>query len=368
MGLDIIALEAAGEAPNRADLDKARRRATMLLIALFWVFAFAVISLRAIVLDPRPFIAMAPRRLMAAAFGTLLCLAIVYVLARLRARAFHERIVWGIVGAFVATGLLTGFNLVLNRALMPVPGSPPISLAEFVQWWTIWLGYVLAWTGTHLALTHQWELEDQQRHSSALKDLAQEARIAALRYQLNPHFLFNTLNSISSLVLEQRNAEAETMLLNLSAFLRATLGEYVGGTITVHEEIALQRMYLTIEEVRFPDRMRFTVALPPDLAQLRVPPLILQPLVENAIRHAVEPSEGLITIAVAVNQQPDGLRLVVEDDNPGSSSVRRGTGVGLNNVRERLQAHFGSRGTLVASKNSRCGYRAEIHIPLECAT
>ena len=131
-----------------------------------------------------------------------------------------------------------------------------------------------------------------------MKELAQEARMAALRYQINPHFLFNTLNSISSLVLERRNAEAETMLLNLSTFLRATLAADPGGTIALREEIRLQQLYLAIEEVRFPDRMHVTVDIPCDLSALAVPALILQPLVENALRYAVEPSESMTTVSI----------------------------------------------------------------------
>jgi len=340
-----------------------RRRATLMLIAAFWVFAMTILSLRAIVLDPRPFVDVAPRRAIGAGFGTLLCLAMVYCLAKLHNRSFPERIVWGLVGALVMTVLLTMFNMVVNRIIMPVRGSPPMSWAECIQWMSIWLGYVLAWTGTHLALTYHWEVEDQQRQASVLRELAQEARMAALRYQINPHFLFNTLNSISSLVLEQRNAEAETMLLHLSTFLRATLGAEPGGTIALRDEIGLQRLYLAIEEVRFPERMRVSVDIPNNLSSSQVPPLILQPLVENAIRYAVEPSEELVTITITADHEEGRLRLVVEDDSNGVQSINGGTGLGLNNVRERLQAHFGSLARLAAEKLVGRGYRAEIHIP-----
>ncbi len=349
---------------SRTAVVHSRRRATLMLIAAFWGFTFAVLSLRAAVLDPRPFVAVGPRRLIAAAFGTLLCLGMAYGLAKLRTRSFPERIVWGLAGALAMSILLTMFSLFLNRVLMPVPGSAPISWSEGVQWVTIWLGYFLAWTGTHLALTYHWEVEDQQRHMSAMKELAQEARMAALRYQINPHFLFNTLNSISSLVLEQRNAEAETMLLHLSTFLRATLDGEPGGTIPLREEIALQQLYLAIEEVRFPERMRVIVDIPRSLPASAVPALILQPLVENAIRYAVEPSESTTTIRIAADLYEEGLRLVVVDDRVGPDAPSGGMGLGLNNVRERLHAHFGGRAALVAGRAAEGGYRAEIRLPL----
>ena len=306
---------------SRRAVVRSRNRATLTLITAFWVFTFAVLSIRAAFLDTRPFVAVAPRRLIAAAFGTLLCLGMVYGLAKLRTRSFPERIVWGLGGALTSSILLTTFSMLLNRELMPVPGSDPLSLDECIQWVTIWLGYFLAWTGTHLALTYHWEVEDQRSHASAMKELAQEARMAALRYQINPHFLFNTLNSISSLVQEQRDTEAETMLLHLATFLRASLTDDPGGVIALREEVALQRKYLAIEEVRFPERMRVIVNVPCSLLSSTVPAMILQPLVENAIRYAVEPSEGLTTIKIAANHDGENLLLAVEDDSVGLYAV-----------------------------------------------
>jgi hypothetical protein len=356
--------ERPADPPSRAATDQFRRRAILMLIAAFWGFTFAVLSIRAVFVDPRPFITLVPRRLIAAAFGSLLCLAMVYGLAGLHARSFSERVVWGLAGALAMSILLTIFNLLINYVLMPVPGSEPIGCGESVQWVMIWLGYFLAWTGTHLALTYHWDAEDQHRHTSAMKELAQEARMAALRYQINPHFLFNTLNSISSLVLERRNAEAETMLLNLSTFLRTTLAADSGGTIALREEIELQQLYLAIEAVRFSERMRVTVDVPRSLSATAVPALILQPLVENAIRYAVEPSEGVTTIRIAADRRGEDLRLVVEDDSAGLDAPSRGMGLGLSNVRERLHAHFGARASLAANRTEGGGYRAEIRLPL----
>ncbi|MFT4025908.1 MAG: histidine kinase [Novosphingobium sp.] len=352
------------EAQSRNAITRSRRRATLMLIAAFWGFTFAVLSVRAVFLDPRPFAVVGPRRLITAAIGTMLCLEMVYGLARLRTRSFPERILWGLAGALAMSVILTMFSMTFNRVLMPVPRSAPFSLGEIVQWITIWLGYFLAWTGTHLALTYHWEVEDQQSHTSAMRELAQEARMAALRYQINPHFLFNTLNSISSLVLEQRNAEAETMLLHLSAFLRATLNADASGTIALSDEIAFQRLYLAIEEVRFPHRMCVKIDIPTDLSSSVVPALILQPLVENAIRYAVEPSERLTTITITADSDGESLRIVVEDDSTGIEAVTNGTGIGLNNVRERLHTHFGCHSRLTTNRTVMGGFRAEIQMPL----
>jgi two-component system, LytTR family, sensor kinase len=341
-----------------------RRRATLILISLFWLFAFIVLSVRGALVDTLPFAAMAPRRLLTALVGTLMCFGMAYALGRLSARSFAERVLWGIAGALTLSVLLTLFSASLNRLLWPVPGMRPFDLGETVQWVMVWLGYFLAWTGTHLAMVYHWEAQDQERHMAAMRELAQEARITALRYQVNPHFLFNALNSVSALVLEKRNKEAEAMLLNLSAFLRSTLAADTGGTIPLSEEIALQRSYLKIEEARFEDRMRVVVDVPDELGRASVPALILQPLIENSVRHGVDRSETTTTIRIVASRDGERLQLLVEDDGRPDGTARAGTGLGLGNVRDRLQAHFGERGRLRADRLGGRGYRAVIELPL----
>lgn len=341
-----------------------RRRATLVLIGLFWLFAFTMLSVRGAMVDDAPFATMAPRRVVTAIIGTVLCLGMVYVLGRLSARSFPERVLWGIAGALVMSILLAMYGALMNRVFFPIPSLGPFDPTDTIQWVMVWFGYFLAWTGTHLAMTYHWEARDQERRMAAMRELAQEARLAALRYQVNPHFLFNALNSVSALVLERRNREAEAMLLNLSAFLRATLDADSDGTIPLSEEIALQRSYLRIEETRFEDRMRVVVDVPEELGRASVPAMILQPLVENSVRHGVDRSEETTTIRIAAERRGEHLRLLVEDDGRGGRPPRSGTGLGLGNVRDRLQAHFGERGRLTAGRGVGQGYRAEIELPL----
>ncbi|HTU09853.1 MAG TPA: histidine kinase [Allosphingosinicella sp.] len=353
---------------EEADARAERRRATFILIALFWVFAFIVLSVRGALVDTASFATMAPRRLITAIIGTGMCLAMAYALGRLSNRSFPERVLWGIGGALIVSALLSLFGALMNRVIVPVPSLGPFEMTDAIQWMMVWLGYFLAWTGTHLAMTYHWEAQDQTRRMAAMRGLAQEAQMAALRYQVNPHFLFNALNSVSALVLERQNKEAEAMLLNLSAFLRSTLDADASGTIALREEIALQRAYLKIEEARFEARMRVIVDVPEELGQAAVPALILQPLVENAIRHGVDRSEATTTIRIAAAREGDRLRLLVEDDGQAEGAPRPGTGLGLGNVGERLRAHFGERGLLQAGRREEGGYRAEIALPLEMTT
>jgi hypothetical protein len=346
--------------------EKSRRRSTLILILAFWAFAVLMLSIRALLIDTAPFAVLGPRRLFAAVVGTILCLGMARLLWLLRGRSFPQRVGWGVLGAFAMSIVQTVATQSLNRVIFPIRELGPLDLAESGQWALVWLGYFLAWTGTHLALTYHWESQDHQRRAALLARTTREAQLAALRYQLNPHFLFNTLNSISSLVGEERNADAERMLLNLATFLRSTLADEPSGTISLREEIELQRLYLDIEQARFGDRLKVEIDLPVELAGLRVPPLILQPLVENAIRHGVARSEAPISIRIAALDAGNKIILLVEDDgNAGAAEPAQGGGLGHANVRDRLRTHYEGRARLTAAPRAVVGFRASLELPRE---
>lgn len=198
---------------------------------------------------------------------------------------------------------------------------------------------------------------------------ASAARLAALRYQLNPHLLFNALNAASSLVVTGRNDQAEALLAKLSTFLRTTLVTDPASTVSVGQELATIETYLDIETVRFGERLRVVLDCPPELEDARVPSFVLQPLVENAVKYAVAPTRDTVTLRIAVAREGDDLAILVEDDgDPAKAAgVRGGTGLGLANVRQRLAVLHGERGTLHAAPLPR-GYRAALRLPLAQAT
>jgi two-component system LytT family sensor kinase len=350
-----------------------RRRATLILILAFWAFAVAMLSIRAMLIDTAPLSVLGPRRLATALMGTFLCLGMARLLEMLRNRSFPERIVWGLVGAVAMAVALTVFTSLLNQVVFPVPELGEIDLVQRAQWALAWLGYFLAWTGTHLALTYHWESQEHQRRADLLARTTREAQMAALRYQLSPHFLFNTLNSISSLVGEERNADAETMLLNLATFVRSTLSEEAEGTVSLRQEIELQRLYLAIEQARFGERLQVEIDLPFQLTGVRVPALILQPLVENAVHHGVARCEDRLTLRIAAEDRGDRVALIVEDDGKAGAAAAhgkargpghgQGLGLGLANVRARLHAHFDGAGLLIAGARAEGGYRVELVFP-----
>ena len=193
---------------------------------------------------------------------------------------------------------------------------------------------------------------------------ATNARLAALRYQLNPHFLFNTLNAISSMVVTNRPAAAEGMLTKLSEFLRGTLASRPDAMVPLEDELASIANYLEIEGFRLRDRLTFEVDCPPELADEPVPSFILQPLIENAVKHGVAPTSRPVTITVRATEDGDGkLLIAVSDDGGGTAVIAAGFGVGLANVRERLLSVYGLDAELRTERLSP-GFSVTMAIPM----
>ncbi|WP_296598049.1 sensor histidine kinase [Phenylobacterium sp.] len=195
---------------------------------------------------------------------------------------------------------------------------------------------------------------------------AREAELRALHYQVNPHFLYNALNSIATLVLDGRNAEADRAILRLSAFFRSSLTRDPLDEVRLADEIAQQRLYLALEELRFPDCLRVRVDLPPDLADAETPSLILQPLVENAVKHGIHAPGRETLIEIVARRDGPSLRLQVADNGPGAGAAG-GTGVGLANIRRRLAARYGEAASVTAGPHAERGYVATVTIPLRFA-
>jgi two-component system, LytTR family, sensor kinase len=235
-----------------------------------------------------------------------------------------------------------------------------------------WLFFFVAWSAFYIAMLAQSEAHGAQRRAADAEAAAQAAQVRALRYQVNPHFLFNTLNSLSSLVMTGRSDRAEAMLLALSTFFRTSLSLDPGANVTLAEEIDLQRLYLDIEKARFPDRLHVEIAVPPELEQARLPALILQPIVENAIKYGVSKSRKAILIRIEARPISE-QRMVLEVSNRLKNGGRdeipaathEGTGLGLANVSQRLEARFGSRATCRFGPMSRGGYKVAITMPVD---
>lgn len=204
-----------------------------------------------------------------------------------------------------------------------------------------------------------------QRSDRQLNDArsaAQQAQLQALRYQLNPHFLFNTLNSISSLIVTHRNEAAEEMTSKLSNFLRSSLSYDAGGLVPLEEELVLIEEYLAIEAVRFGERLQTEIECDCQAASVLVPSFLFQPLVENAIKHGVARSRKPVTVGIRAQRSDSLTTIVIENDKPEvESGTSIGAGVGLENIRQRLAAVYGqAAGLSIETLNGR--FRATIAI------
>lgn len=226
---------------------------------------------------------------------------------------------------------------------------------------------LVAWGFLYVGIKHHRAWQEERERALRAEASAADARLRALQYQLNPHFFFNTLNAISSLVVERRNEEAAAMIARLGEFLRATLQRDATTFVSLGDELGFVQRYLDIEQVRFEDRLTVRLDVAEEAYTATVPLLILQPLVENAIRHGIAPLAhgGTLDIAASVEEQGAQRRLVIsiENDAPAHATGNgSGAGIGLTNVRERLQMLCHGRHRLTAATEGR-RFRVQMSIP-----
>lgn len=235
---------------------------------------------------------------------------------------------------------------------------------------------VLVWSSLYFGINYHFRLvREKEQHLKALR-LSHNAQIKMLRYQINPHFLFNTLNAISTLVLRGSKEKANGMLTRLSTFLRFSLDNDPEQKIRLYEELKALVLYLEIEKTRFDDRLTVEFKVEPRAESLLVPGLLLQPLVENSIKYAIARMATGGIIKVSARCRHNLLHLEVADNGPkvenlcvsdllqNAEPVSR-TGVGLSNIRERLQVLYPQRHQFLLSANQGKGFKVSIKIPIE---
>jgi signal transduction histidine kinase len=230
-----------------------------------------------------------------------------------------------------------------------------------------------AWSGLYYGINYYLLLAEQSERMVNVARQANSAQLEMLRYQLNPHFLFNTLNSISTLVLLKQTERANAMLSRLASFLRYSLVGEREGLATVAQEAEALKLYLDIERTRFEARLRTRFDIAPDVMEARLPSLLLQPIVENAIKYAVTPSEDGADILIDARRMDDRLVITIADTGPGlqgapatgGDPVPGGTQVGMANIRERLMQAYGDNHRFELAENSPKGLIVLIDIPYQ---
>ena len=257
-------------------------------------------------------------------------------------------------------------------AIFVRPGFRPQGI-ELLQGLAFEFAVLAAWSALYYGINYYLLLEKQTDQLRLLVHQASAAQLAMLRYQLNPHFLFNTLNSISTLVLLKQTERANAMLSRLSSFLRYTLVNEPTAQVTVMQEVETLKLYLEIEKMRFEDRLRPHFHIDPLAVRARLPSLLLQPLVENAIKYAVTPQEQGADISIDARKVGDRLLITISDTGPGAEGFgfgtgQQSTGVGLANIRDRLAQAYGADHRFETQTNRSGGFGVVIEIPYQTET
>ena len=341
------------------------RRVPVYIILLFWVAQFSnLTAMRLIRFPEEGFEGIVPR-IIVTLLGISWSFGFLWIQRAARQRSLTARSV--IAGLLAPSGsaLHTVTNLLVFNAFFPDAG---LTIGSYLPAFFDWMWFYAALSVVILALTYVADLADNEERIASLQARANAFQLRALRYQLNPHFLFNTLNSIASLIARRKNPEAEAMVVSLSDFLRSTLKIDPDVEITLGEEIALQSLYLDIERFRFPHRLRVTIDVPDELRDACVPNLILQPLIENAIKHGVAQSSREVHLEIRAAPREGRLDIEVRDDGGDAPAPRvGGANVGLVNVADRLRVHFGDAAVLAAEQRPEGGFSARISMPLRHA-
>jgi two-component system, LytTR family, sensor kinase len=297
---------------------------------------------------------------------TLLLTATGYSLTRL----IKMKPIWTVILSLTTVIVASGTFSIIETwsvATFLKPEMRPQGVAYFTA---LGLDFTLlaAWTALYYGINYFLLLEDQIRLRERLEAQASTAQLAMLRYQLNPHFLFNTLNSISTLVLLKQTERANAMLARLSSFLRYTLANEPTAKVTLAQEVETLKLYLEIEKMRFEDRLRPHFRIESDTIGARLPSLLLQPLIENAIKYAVTPAENGADIWITATREGQAVRIEVADNGDGTGSeiaASPSTGVGLANIRDRLSQAYGASNRFETKQNDKGGFSVIIEIPFE---
>lgn len=333
-------------------------------ILLFWAAQFALLTVQQRMMDPKQNWAYLPPRGCVTLIGIALSFGIAALLSRVRKLRPRWQIVVAVCATLVGCLLHAAANFVIFDFFMPVENRASADWPSYFMAVVQWFWSYAALSGLLLVLSFSFQASERERRIAQLRHEADAAQMRALRYQLNPHFMFNTLNSLAALIGRRDSAAAETMVENLADFLRASLSLDPQDEITLAEEIELQSLYLDIEAVRFADRLRVEIDIDADAGRALVPSLILQPLIENVIKYAVSTSIRPVMLVIAARVERSMLKLSVRNTaGDGAPRESRSTGVGLSNVRERLVARFGDAADFRAARNRDGGFTVDLTIP-----
>ncbi len=344
-------------------------RTTLLLVSGFWAAEFLICCLLWVTLGVNP-IEYIPIKLIILLLSIAITMIITYIIAYIRNINLIIQVFICFVLSIIASTITSTSDYYLFNTFHPSL-SIEYNLENFCYTLFYGLSLFFGWSSFFVAYLYNLEIRAHERRLAASREEALAAKMQALHYQINPHFLFNTLNSVVGLIEEGAPANASRMVMSLSSFLRSTLELDPLRDLPLADELALQAEYLRIENERFSDRMKVTLRVPPELEGALVPSLILQPLVENAVKHGLGYSSGNLEIVISAFREGQSLKLLVENASMVTEEFnvekKAGLGIGLSNVALRIQTRFPQAGTLVAGPVSPSRFRALLTMPLRLA-
>lgn len=357
-------------------------RLALFSILGFWLFYAIIVTLRAAVMDFPSQGEIALRRMAVVAVGIGVTWLLYLFLRLFDRKSLRHRITAAFIGAIPCAILLAWANYYIFSVYDPINLFEDQNIGRQLSEINRMLGitimqqmaefavaryfFMISWALLFIAIGYAREVREIERTAARFAQAAQNAELRSLRYQVNPHFLFNTLNSLSTLIIKNQNDRAESMIQNLSTFYRTSLSNDPLEDVTLAEEVRLQKLYLDIEAVRYPKRLIVNIDIADDLLNYRVPGLILQPLIENAIKYGVSRSSTPVSVDIAAQRLGDNLQISVKDDGEYFPDIQdSGNGIGLANVRDRLETRFGNAASLKCESGQNGGYIATINIPIK---
>ncbi len=296
-------------------------------------------------------------------FGLTICSIILLMFWVFKPRRWLTVILITFTG--VSCGSIIGLNIaffIIKKMLSIALNWPMKQMLQIMLSAIMFSGAALYFFITKSKLRHRNEMIEQERMKRmALEKESLSANLRMLQAQIEPHFLFNTLSNILSLI-DTQPAKGKSMLLDLTKYLRTSLSRTLPKKTTLDQEIEMIKVYLNIQKIRMDERLNFKIDVPHILRQQYFPPMLLQPLVENAVKHGLEPKVEGGEIMIKATEENSFMRIEVADTGLGFSDFNK-SGVGIANVRERLALLFGEKGRLTIEENKPHGVRAIIEVP-----
>jgi signal transduction histidine kinase len=342
-----------------------RIRAVVWLTLIFWGSNYLLLTLATALAGNQHLKQIVPIRLGEMLLGLGFCFGIHLMLCRLPTT--RKRLIALAIVAPIAAETFAWAVFFAEAAVDPSLSLKNFTWAQAVRTIAFWTWFFLAWAGTYLAVSYSFDVREEQQQAAEVRERAHVAQLRALHSQINPHFLFNSLNSVAALILDRKTERADDMVTKLARFLRLGLAADPMDKIALSSEIDLQRTYLEIEQLRYED-LEVDLVIPGELESAKVPALILQPIVENAVKYGVAGAPPPARIRLNAWAESRSLLLEVIDSGKGKPPKTTGGGIGLANVLQRLRLLYGeSNVDLTAGRLEDGSFRVRLAFPLEFA-